>query len=286
MEIQQSPLYASYIKALGWQVEDVDGSYLFVKRFPIFGGFAKLQRSTKLPRVDKLLPILAKYHVKRLSVEPDCNIKQSVFSQWLTRLSPHVHVSRVPYLPTKTIRVDLTVSEDELFTRFSEAKRRAVRRAIKHHVLTSESSDIHALINIKNKSAGFLGFITTTGIDKLWPIFTPDHAAILLAYRDMKHCVGGILLLFWDDIAYYWIAGATKEGKKRFAPTLLVWEGLKVSKQRGMKQFDFVGVWDERIPRQNKEWLGFTKFKEGFGGKEVYYPIFSKRLIPEILSKS
>jgi lipid II:glycine glycyltransferase (peptidoglycan interpeptide bridge formation enzyme) len=69
--------------------------------------------------------------------------------------------------------------------------------------------------------------------------------------------------------------GATKKGKKLFAPTLLVWEALKVSKKRKMKYFDFIGVWDERTPRKNTEWKGFTKFKEGFGGKELYYPMIS-----------
>ena len=129
-----------------------------------------------------------------------------------------------------------------------------------------------------------MGFITTTGINKIWPIFAPKHAAILLAYRekgqetrDRKDCVGGILLLFWDNIAYYWIAGATHEGKKLFAPTLLVWEAITLAKKRGSRLFDFVGVWDERLPNENNNWKGFTKFKEGFGGTELYYPIATLR---------
>ncbi|MEK7119530.1 MAG: peptidoglycan bridge formation glycyltransferase FemA/FemB family protein, partial [Patescibacteria group bacterium] len=203
-------------------------------------------------------------------------------------------------------------SEDEIFKRFSEAKRRAVRRTIKHHVLIRESSDIHVLINIKNKSAGLFGFITTTGVDKLWHIFAPKHAAILLAYksknsstlssrppsrdpsshhflnwipgsfakqrtRNDNKIVGGILLLFYDSVAYYWIAGATREGKKLFAPTLLVWEAITLAKKRGSRLFDFVGVWDERLPNENNNWKGFTKFKEGFGGTELYYPIATLR---------
>ena len=271
MEIQQSPPYASYIKSLGWHVEKVDGSNLFLKRFPLLGGFAKLQRCTKLPNINKLLPVFTKYHVKRLSVEPDSRILQHTFSAWVKNVSSHVPIISTHYISTKTTRVDLTGPENEIFTRFSEAKRRAVRRALKAGVSVTESSDINALLQIKNKSAGFLGFITTYGTDKLWPLFSPDHAAILLAKN--TRVIGGILLLFWDDIAYYWIAGATREGKKLFAPTLLVWEALKLSKKHGMKTFDFIGVWDERIPKENKEWLGFTKFKEGFGGKNVYYPI-------------
>jgi lipid II:glycine glycyltransferase (peptidoglycan interpeptide bridge formation enzyme) len=41
-----------------------------------------------------------------------------------------------------------------------------------------------------------------------------------------------------------------------------------------MKQFDFVGVWDERKADQHHDWLGFTKFKEGFGGRTFYYPLY------------
>lgn len=268
MEIQQSPLYAHYIKHLGWTVERVDESNLFIKRFPLVGGFAKLQRCVKLPDTSKLLSILAYHHVRRLAVEPDSSVDQKVFSQWVS----HLPISHSQYLPTKTIRIDLTVPEETLFKRFSEAKRRAVRRAQKNNLQIYESTNMNDLISIKNKSSGFLGFITTTGIDTLWPIFAPDHAAILLA-RWSNHVVAGVLLLFYDRLAYYWIAGATREGKKLFAPTLLVWEALKLSKQRGMKQFDFVGVWDERLPKQNREWLGFTKFKEGFGGNTLCYPI-------------
>ncbi len=285
MEIQQSPPYASYIKSLGWHIEKVDGSNLFLKRFPLLGGFAKLQRCTKLPKISKLLPVFTKYNIKRLSVEPDSGILQHTFSAWVKNVSSHVPIISTHYISTKTIRVDLTEPEEKIFARFSEAKRRAVRRAHKAGVSVTESSDINALLQIKNKSAGFLGFITTYGTDKLWPLFSPDHAAILLAHRNSPTpplkirggkggvIIGGVLLLFWDDIAYYWIAGATHEGKKLFTPTLLVWEALKLSKKHGMKTFDFIGVWDERIPKKNKEWLGFTKFKEGFGGKPLYYPI-------------
>lgn len=269
---------------LGWQVERVDGSNVFIKRFPLVGGVAKLQRCAKLPDADKLLCLLNRYSVKRLAVEPDACVHQHVFSQWASRLP----ISHTPYLPTKTIRIDLTVPEETVFKRFCESKRRAVRRALKNNLQIYESSNIKELITVKNKSSGFFGFITTTGIDALWQIAAPEHAAILLAYRNSPTpplaargskggvTVGGVLLLFWEGIAYYWIAGATREGKKLFAPTLLVWEALKLSKRRGMTHFDFVGVWDERLPNQNRDWVGFTKFKDGFGGSALYYPISTR----------
>ena len=239
-EIQQSPLYASYIEKLGWAVDRVENSYVFIKKFPIIGSLVKIQRVTSLPSLSKLHPVLTKYHV-----------------------------GQIPFLPTKTLRIDLEPDEAVIFSRFAEAKRRAVRRAQKNNLQIYKSTNIDEFIRLKNKSVGFLGFITSYGVKKLWQTFPKNQKTILVD----THLTSGILLLFWDKIAYYWLAGATRQGKKLFAPTLLVWEALKLSKKRGCKQFDFVGVWDERTPRQNLKWKGFTKFKEGFGGKPMYYPI-------------
>lgn len=289
MELQQSPLYKKYIQALHWTVVTIDGVNIWIKKIPILGTLAKIQRPETLPYLPKLIPLLKSYHVRTVVAEGSIGQSQEEFMTWVDGLSKFFRISKETYLPTKTIFIDIAKPEKEIFKAFAEAKQRGVRRAQKHGVVIKESDNIRDLMYIKNKSAGMLGSMTTYGIDKLWNLFNPKHATILLAYQQcnnplrreasvtMKQCslVGGILLLFWNNIAYYWIAGATKKGKKLFAPTLLVWEALKLSKKRGCQQFDFVGVLDERLPHQFKSWKGFTKFKEGFGGKEVYYPINS-----------
>lgn len=273
MEPQQSSLYGEYIKRLGWNVVIVDGIYIFIRKFFLLGGIAKIHRPEKLPNVKKLIPIFKHYAVHTVVIEPISSQNQKQLNIWCRTLSRYVKINTSPYLPTKTIRVDITPDEQIIFNNFSEAKRRAVRRAVKLGVVVKQSENIYDLIGIKNKSAGLFGFVTTTGIDKMWNIFSPDHMSILLAYSNTSRVVGGVLLLFWKGIAYYWIAGATRKGKKLYAPTLLAWEAMKLGKERGCKQFDFVGVWDERIPKQNTEWHGFTKFKEGFGGTTLYYPL-------------
>jgi len=296
MELQQSPLYIQYIKTLGWQVLTIDHTNIFIRNIPFSGVVAKIQRPSTLPSIDKLVLLFKEHHVRTIIAEASKKQNPQKFSLWCQALKKHFKISSTPYIPTKTILIDLTPSETEIFNRFTEAKRRAVRRAQKNNLIIKESNSIDDLIKIKNTSAGFLGFLTTFGIKKLWPIFGPKNGAILLAYRSPvivseawrsllskkiasplarndTDIVGGVLLLFWENIAYYWIAGATREGKKLFAPTLLVWEALKLSKIRGAQTFDFVGVWDERLPKQYDAWKGFTKFKEGFGGKTIYYPI-------------
>ncbi|HCS79364.1 TPA: hypothetical protein DIV55_06550 [Patescibacteria group bacterium] len=298
-DIRQSARYAQFMQSLGWQVEEIDGIKIFIKPFPLIGATIKIQRADKLPDINKLHKLMKKYHCRSISFEPDLSFQRQMTND--QRL-------KNPYLPTKTILIDLTTSETTIFNRFSEAKRRAVRRAEKAGVVVKGSDDINEFISLKNKTAGLLGFLTTTTLQPLWKTFAPDQTTVLLAYfpvipspansniqneggieesltsqlgvrkippraplgRDDK-IVAGILLLFHNKTAYYWIAAATEAGKKSFAPTLLVWEALKLAKQKGCTIFDFEGIYDERYPNLNKNWLGFTKFKSGFGGKSAYF---------------
>ena len=271
MGLQQSPLYLTYIQKLGWKQGFIDGVVMIYRHIFLLGGLAKIQRCEKLPDVHSLISALQKNKIRTLALEPSPHVSQEALDVFCEKLIDSVNINTSPFLPTKTIMVDLSAPEDVIFQRFSEAKRRAVRRAQKNSVSVVESQDIRAMSRIKSKSAGLLGSITTYGLKELWETFGPENASILLAHHKTEQ-VGGVFLLFWEKTAYYWIVGAIREGKKLFTPTLLVWEALKLSKKRGNKTFDFVGVWDERLPNQNKEWIGFTKFKEGFGGKEIYYP--------------
>ena len=271
-EIQQLSWYTMYVKRLGWTVISVDGVFIFLKKIPIYGVLAKIQRPQNLPYLPKLIPILKKNQVRTVALEPTSETDAQIYTAYLNSLRKFFHLNTSPFLQTKTILVDLTASEDILFSRLTEAKRRAIRRAINLGVTIVHTHSITELISIKNSSAGLFGEITTWGVKELTQVAKAKNYEILLAKKDGK-TVGGILLLFSGTTAFYWIAGATKIGKKAFAPTLLVWNALLTAKKHGSSHLDFVGVFDERRPKQNTAWLGFTKFKEGFGGKEVYYPI-------------
>lgn len=275
MDIRQSPLYAQYMKEIGWKVEKVGLWNAFIKQFPIIGSFIKIQRIGKPFPIKEIINLAKKYQAFKVVIEPNLDFKM-INGPWSM-------INEI-YSPSKTILIDLTSSEQAIFNRFSEAKRRAVRRAEKNDLKVEVSTDFNQFIKLKSKQMFPLGFLFKREIKALWEVFGPVNATLLLSVEippaswrvstiTKNPIVAGLLLLFYQKTAYYWLAAATKEGKKLFAPTLLVWEALKLSKKKGCKVFDFEGIYDPRFPKATKSWKGFTKFKEGFGGKELDYPI-------------
>lgn len=292
MDIRQSSLYACYMQSLGWRVEQIGKWQAFIRPFPIIGSFIKIQRINSPIPFKEIDGLIKKYRAFRVVIEPGItNTDFELFGYCR---------SNSPYSPSKTIHIDLKKSEQKIFQSFSEAKRRAVRRAMKNGITIYQSSDIAEFIKLKIRQDFFFGLLMKNDLRILWKTFAPKNIRLFFAYRNnyskdkqllgLKNTTGshfndiyyyskhnempmaGILLLFYDDVAYYWQAAATREGKKLFAPTLLVWESLKLAKKRGCLLYDFEGVYDERFPQTTKNWQGFTKFKEGFGGEEVYYP--------------
>lgn len=269
-DIRQSPLFARFMHDIGWEVKKIHIQFVYMRKFPFVGFFAKMPRPKPPFPFSQFQSFITDNHIFRFKIAPFIPSSSKKYTKIKRQFISHnFKVDNFPFNPTTTICVDLTQSEDILFKNFTQAKRRAVRRAIKNDVVIKESSDIKTFISIRKKQYFPFGFLVAHEMEKLWQNFFPENAVLLLAFSKEKKAIGGILLLFYDGIAYYWFASATFSGKKLFAPTLLVWEALKCAKKRGCSQFDFEGICDDRFPKASESWRGFTKFKEDFGGKKV-----------------
>lgn len=288
VDIRQSPQFANFMSDLGWQAEKLDLNYIYLKKFPIVGYFAKIPRFNNLFSPDQLTAYKKRRHIFRLKISPYLITGSDKYRGYYQKLlKAGFQVDLNPFNPTTSIYINLTQSEDKIFNNFIEAKRRGVRRAIKNGITVVESKDIEAFIDIRKKQYRPLGFLVTNEMKKLWKNFYPENASFLLAYSTIqsnqlspnqvtakigdKKPLAGILMLMYDKIAYYWYASSLPIGKKLFAPTLLVWEAFKLAKKKGCRIFDFEGICDERFPKASKSWKGFTKFKEGFGGKKIIF---------------
>jgi lipid II:glycine glycyltransferase (peptidoglycan interpeptide bridge formation enzyme) len=230
-DLRQSPEFAKYITSLGWIVE----KGIFIRPLWVFGAIAKLRRG-KLPTNYK--DILKKHHV------------------WCFEIN---------HSPSKTQCVDLTPSITAIFAQFMKDCRYVLRKLSTQHSALS-TNNFQLFYEVWQKSAKRKG---------LWIPNQKEYFSLIECFGKKCFCItinneAGALVLIHDNIAYYYYAGATKEGTKLNLPYLVVWKCMQESKKRKCKLWDFEGIYDERFP--NKDWLGFSHFKKSFGGAEIFYP--------------
>lgn len=268
MDLRQSLEYAQYLKSLGWQIEKLGKEQVFIRKIPLLGTLIKIQRIKSPIPFSEIKKLVKKYHAFQVIIEPALSTQTSLISA----LPPGYKPLKSPFIPTKTLIKDIKGPEQEIFDSFSKNKRRDIRIAEKNGLLIRQgSSEDFFQLKKQYLLKKFILPIGTRKEIKLTCDAFKEKAEILVAEQERK-IVGGALLLFCDKTAYYWQAAASDKGKKLLAPTLIVWEAIKLAQKRGCVNFDFEGVYDERFP-ENKSWLGFTHFKEGFRGKEVEFPL-------------
>ena len=276
IDVRQSPEYVKYIESIGWQVEKISKGNVFVKKFPLIGSLIKIQRIDPPIPFEEIENLAKKHHAFQVIVEPS-------FPQSPQTPQPPLgyRLLKSPFIPTKTLTLDLKRTEKEIFASFSKNKRRDIRIAEKNHLVIKEGSP-QDFVRLKKKTLWKKRILPLGTEREVLPLVKAfgGKSKILVVYPSEARQFGGAkeglplagtLLLFHNKTAYYWQAAATNTGKKFMAPTLLLWEAIKLAKKKGCEVFDFEGVYDERFPK-NKSWLGFTHFKKGFGGKEVFYP--------------
>lgn len=173
-------------------------------------------------------------------------------------------LSRFPYLATKTIIVDLQKGVGELWSRLSENTKRLVKKnqdlrivQVKPAVFLAEWKRWSKIMTLK-----------LSQLENVKRTMGPK-ARLVIGYLDGVS-QSGLLLLKTKDTVNYYHSFTSESGRKNGAHYKLVWEEIRRAKKLGYKFFDFEGVYDERWPQ--KKWVGFTEFKNKFGGKVVSFP--------------
>lgn len=263
VDIRQTVHYANYLSQIGWQVERKGEINYFIKKFPLIGSIIKIQRPEEI-RINKIKELAKKYRAFQIIIEP----KTELDTKFLTSLG--YKLSKSPYLPTKTLLLDLTKSEKNIFKGFAKDARGAI---LKNKSLKVENSSVENFFRNWKKAVGIKRYVPALNhLKALKKSF--KGAALFLIYKD-----SGAIFLTGEGITYYWQAFTGKTGRKSLVQYKIVWGGILWAMKRGAKVFDFEGVFDERFPQ--KSWLGFTHFKKSFEGNEVEYPgTFVKNRLP------
>ncbi len=263
-DIRQTIQYANYLKQIGWIVERTAEVNYFIKKLPLIGFIVKIQRPDEI-RINKIREITKKYRAFQIIIEP----KTELDAKYL--LSIRFRLSKSTYLPSKTLLLELTLSEKSLLKKLKKDARGAVRQ--NENLATSFASP-KEFRNAWKSSVGLRRYV-------------PPLSHLTALKKSFKNnCIflvsqinSGAIFLLADGIAYYWQAFTNKEGRQKLYQYKIVWEGILWAKKKGARIFDFEGIYDERFP--NKNWLGFTHFKKSFGGYGIEYPgCFIKNLLP------
>lgn len=106
----------------------------------------------------------------------------------------------------------------------------------------------------------------THGISYYKEMLKADNDFIKLFFAEYKgKPISSIIVAFFGDTATYAHGASSNDNRNVMAPYLLQWHCIKSAKELGHKYYDFYGI-------NAKRWPGVTRFKKGFGGKEVNYP--------------
>lgn len=108
-DIRQTARYARHMRLQRWKVEKIRGVYCYIKKIPILGHFCKIQRPEKVLGEDNIKKLRNKYRIFQVVIEP---VNQKRASNLKSR---GYRLSKSPYLPSKTLYLNLTKSKNFLF---------------------------------------------------------------------------------------------------------------------------------------------------------------------------
>jgi len=191
-------------------------------------------------------------------------------------------------LTTKTRVVDLSLDESALLSAMKPKTRYNIHLAEKRlvpymwgagEVARSATlfCDYYSLLQQNARRINML-LLPRSWIHKQLLAFDTHGFVIGVSQKNTSELIAASLFFTSQTTCSYSHNGSTALGRQLMAPSLVIWEGMKEGKRRGLQDFDFDGVYDERYPKQQRRFQGFGRFKAGFGGEEGYFAPMYRQL--------
>jgi len=268
MDLRQTKEYGAFLSKIGWQVITLNNRQYFIKKVPLLGAAIKLQRTTSFSLKD-IGTLMKKFRVFQIILEPQTLTKK------LRKMLANdgYKLSSSPYLPTKTLQIDISTSLPTISAQMKKDARYSIRKSAKLAVY--ESQDIATFRMAWKAAVGNKRHVLP--VSEL-EAFQEGFGKKMVIIMNKFHTSGAMFLLA-DKTCYYWVGFTDDFARKSLIQYQILWHAILWAKKNEATCFDFEGIYDERFPK--KEWKGFTHFKKSFGGKEVEYPgCFTKWRLP------
>ncbi|HYU65054.1 MAG TPA: peptidoglycan bridge formation glycyltransferase FemA/FemB family protein [Candidatus Paceibacterota bacterium] len=171
--------------------------------------------------------------------------------------------------PQRTIIMDLTFSELEMLSRMYHKTRYNINLATKKGLSLREENELDVFWGLLSRTAAHDNFSTHPQeyYQKLINFFQSgkEIKTKLFFVWFQGRPIAGALTLTYGDGAYYLHGAMDRDYRHLMAPYFMHWEIMKYYKGLGLTSYDFWGI-------DSRNWPGLTRFKLGFGGREVEYP--------------
>jgi len=190
----------------------------------------------------------------------------------------HVYFKVLPdwrLTPSKTLWLNLLKSERQLFSEIAKRTRNSIKKALKNNLQMEIISgnkitkrELREFYDAWSKNKPY-NFLFKPSFNELKSLIAAFGKKCFFGFgfsssTNEEKLVAACLVLSSKNMAFDWFGMTTPLGRRLSVKPLVLWEAIKEAKRQKLRVFDFEGVWDERFPRHNKGWKGFTKFKEGF----------------------
>lgn len=171
--------------------------------------------------------------------------------------------------PTKTIILDLNLSEEVLLSKMHHKTRYNINLASRKDLVFRESDDIEIFWSLLRKTVKKDQFQTheKNYYFKLYDFFKNNETLkleLFVVEYDNK-AIAAALVMFYEDTDYYLHGAMDRDYRELMAPYFMHWEIIKHAKSTGHRFYDFWGI-------DARRWPGVTRFKLGWGGETKEYP--------------
>lgn len=255
---------------------------ILTRKIPFFGGsFGYIPRGILvhdefvLPEIlDALVSFGKTEGLAHLLVDPDVDFqKYCSLPDYTDRISRYYSdagfvKSGFPIQPRRTVILDVSKSEDTLFSDMRSKHRQYIRKAEKNGITVrlGRSDDIKLFCDLWEDITEERGYVTHSReyYQQVWKLFSETGAATLFIAEHRGSPVGSYMILTNKHNAFEMFGGASRKGRNLKANYLMKWTAIRHFKRKGCKFYDQWGA-ENLYP-------GLVQFKEGFSKDVVVYP--------------
>ena len=178
----------------------------------------------------------------------------------------------------QTSIIDLTKNLDTIWQKMNRNSTRVIKQAEREDIKIRINCEHNKFFQIyKNflRKKGLNSFFENFGVG-IMPLNTIKKNGTLFIAENHDEILAGHIFLEDDSNIEDWVTGSLrldvgKEGSKLVgcANRLILWEAIKYAKEKGIKEFDFGGLFPKNIAEKDPIKKGINSFKLSFGGEVV-----------------